>query len=63
MARRSAAGVSVGRTVTDTCAFNDLPQVLPIEHHRRSSGGTNGVVTPKSSEFCHISRPWTAATR
>jgi hypothetical protein len=57
---RFQAGVSVGRTTTDTCDFNNLPQVLP-----NSIGGTavsTTVVTPRTSDFCHISRPWTAAT-
>ena len=56
---RFQAGVGLGRTTTDTCDFNSLPQVLP-----NSIGGTavsTTVVTPRTDDFCHISRPWTAA--
>ena len=57
---RFQAGVSVGRTTTDTCDFNSLPQLLP-----NFIGGTavsTTVVTPRTSDFCHINRPWSAAT-
>jgi hypothetical protein len=55
-----SAGVGVGRTVTDTCAFNSLPQVLP--NFIGEVAVSAAVLTPRTSEFCHISRPWTAAT-
>jgi carboxypeptidase family protein len=54
-------GLSTGQTVTDTCAFNNLPQVLPT-----AIGGTatsTTILTPRLPGFCHISRPWTAATQ
>ena len=57
---RVQAGVSIGRTTTDTCDFNSLPQVLA-----NSIGGvtvSTSVLTPRTDDFCHISRPWTAAT-
>jgi len=57
---RFQAGVGVGRTTTDTCDFNSLPQLLP-----NFIGGTavsTTVVTPRTSDFCHINRPWSAAT-
>ena len=57
---RLEAGVGMGRTVTDTCDFNSLPQVSPL-----NIGGVNTVatvLTPRLPEFCHVSRPWTAAT-
>jgi len=57
---RLEAGVGVGRTVTDTCDFNSLPQVLPNNIGEAAVSTT--VVTPRTSEFCHISRPWTSAT-
>jgi hypothetical protein len=53
-------GVGVGRTVTDNCDFNSLPQLLPL-----SVGGVDTVaspVNPRLAGFCHISRPWSAAT-
>jgi hypothetical protein len=55
-----SAGVGVGRTVTDTCDFNDLPQLLPNNIGPVAVSTT--VLTPRTSEFCHVSRPWTAAT-
>jgi hypothetical protein len=55
-----SAGVGVGRTVTDTCDFNSLPQLLPNFIGEVAVSTT--VLTPRTSEFCHISRPWTAAT-
>jgi len=57
---RLEAGVGVGRTVTDTCDFNSLPQVLPNNIGEAAVSTT--VLTPRTSEFCHITRPWTAAT-
>ena len=57
---RFEAGVSLGRTVTDTCDFNSLPQVLPNNIGEAAVSTT--VLTPRTSEFCHITRPWTAAT-
>ena len=57
---RFEAGVGFGRTVTDTCDFNNLPQVLPNFIGEVAVSTT--VLTPRTSEFCHISRPWTAAT-
>ena len=52
--------MGIGRTVTDTCDFNNLPQVLPNNIGEAAVSTT--VLTPRTSEFCHISRPWTAAT-
>ena len=57
---RFEAGVSFGRTVTDTCDFNALPQLLPNFIGEVAVSTT--VQTPRTSDFCHISRPWTAAT-
>jgi len=51
-------GMSTGRTVTDTCAVNDLPQVT-----MQPNGATANVVSQKLPEFCHVSRPWAAATQ
>jgi len=57
---RFEAGVGIGRTVTDTCDFNSLPQVRPNDIAGVAVSTT--VLTPRTSEFCHISRPWTRAT-
>ncbi len=57
---RFEAGVGIGRTVTDTCDLNNLPQVLPNFIGEVAVSTT--VLTPRTSDFCHISRPWTAAT-
>jgi len=57
---RFQAGVSFGRTTTDTCDLNSLPQVLP-----NFIGGvavSTTTVTPRTDDFCHVARPWTAAT-
>ena len=52
--------MGVGRTVTDACDFNSLPQLLPNFIGEVAVSTT--VLTPRTSEFCHVSRPWTAAT-
>jgi len=57
---RLQAGVGMGRTMTDTCDFNSLPQVLPTNIGEAAISTT--VVTPRTDDFCHISRPWTSAT-
>jgi carboxypeptidase family protein len=57
---RFEAGVGIGRTVTDTCDFNTLPQVLP--NFIGEAAVSTTVLTPRTSEFCHIARPWTSAT-
>ncbi|HEY3159394.1 MAG TPA: carboxypeptidase regulatory-like domain-containing protein [Vicinamibacterales bacterium] len=57
---RFEAGVSFGRTLTDTCDFNNLPQVL--QNFIGEAAVSTTVLTPRTSDFCHISRPWTAAT-
>jgi carboxypeptidase family protein len=56
-------GLSAGRTVTNTCALNDFPQVRPLNVVGAAGTAPTGVVTPKSSEFCEISRPWSSATQ
>jgi carboxypeptidase family protein len=54
------AGLGIGRTVTDTCDFNDLPQMLPLSIAGVATVAT--VLNPRLTEFCRISRPWTSAT-
>ena len=56
----ASGGLSTGQTVNDSCALNNLPQVLPP--------GVPGVapstiLTPRLPEFCRISQPWGAATQ
>ena len=48
------AGLSTGSTVTDTCYANDQPQLLP-------EGRT--AVDPRTSEYCHVSTPWSGSTQ
>ena len=47
-------GVSTGATVTDTCAMNDRPDVLP-----QSSVAS----TPRASDYCRVSPPWSSGTQ
>ena len=51
-----SGGLSVGRTATDTCSFNDQPQVI-------AAGITGFATLPKTSEFCRINPPWSAGTQ
>jgi hypothetical protein len=51
-----SGGLSVGRTVTDTCALNDQPQVAATD--------IAGFATlPRASEYCRLSPPWSASTQ
>jgi hypothetical protein len=56
-----SGGLSTGRTVTDACDFNGLPQVQPLLVQGVAASTT--VVTPRLTEFCRVSRPWAAATQ
>jgi hypothetical protein len=47
-------GLATGATVTDTCAMNDKPDVL-------AQG--SAASTPRTSEYCHVSPPWSAGTQ
>jgi hypothetical protein len=51
-------GVSTGRTVTDTCALNALPQVGPAQLFGVDVAATAPVV-PRTDEFCKLRRPAT----
>jgi hypothetical protein len=46
-------GASIGRTVTDTCYANNLPQVTP-----QVNGGN--VTTPRNSDYCNVTPPLSA---
>ena len=56
-------GTSIGRTATDTCTLNALPQVLSTTVVGTGENTPTGILTPRTSEFCHISRPWASATQ
>jgi hypothetical protein len=47
-------GVSTGGTATDNCYQNDLPNLL-----------TQGALasTPRTSDYCHLSTPWSGGTQ
>jgi hypothetical protein len=49
-------GVASGSTVTDTCAMNERPNVLP-------QGGVAATLTPRTSAFCRVGTPWSAGTQ
>ena len=46
------AGMSLGRTVTDYCYQNDLPDVTA------QGFGIAGTQTPRSTDFCLVTPPW-----
>ena len=56
-----SGGLSTGQTVTDTCDLNNLPQVVPNNIGPVAASTT--ILTPRLPGFCHISRPWAAATQ
>jgi hypothetical protein len=58
-----SGGMSVGRTTTDTCALNDLPQVVPTVIVGVGDALSTAVQTPRNADFCHVSRPWASATQ
>jgi hypothetical protein len=49
-----SGGVSTGRTVTDNCYQNNLPNIT-------AQGYVVG--TPRTDAFCHITLPWSASTQ
>jgi hypothetical protein len=62
-----SGGLSTGRTVTDNCYQNNDPSLLA-----QNVVTTNGLDTrpdpstriyPRTQAFCHITAPWSAATR
>ncbi|OFW16370.1 MAG: hypothetical protein A3G81_25390 [Betaproteobacteria bacterium RIFCSPLOWO2_12_FULL_65_14] len=51
-----SGGMSVGRTVTDTCSFSAQPQV--------NDTNTTGFATlPKTEEYCRSTPPWSSGTQ
>src|SRR5262249_42122349 len=59
-----AGGVSTGRTVRDTCAQNDLPDVtFGVFGAAQNTAGLGGGAGPRISEWCHVTPPWSANTQ
>jgi len=56
-----SGGLSTGRTAYDTCAFNNLPHVQPQTVLGVAASTT--IVTPRMSQFCHVTTPWSAGTQ
>jgi len=54
--------LSTGKTVTDTCDFNNLPQVQPLTVRGVAAQAPTNLVYPRVPGFCHISQPWTGNT-
>jgi hypothetical protein len=55
-------GLSAGRTVSDTCALNALPQVRVSTLDGAAVAATAPQVS-RTSEFCRTTRPWADATQ
>jgi hypothetical protein len=55
-------GVSAGRTVSDTCALNALPQVRVSTLDGATVAATAPQVS-RTSEFCRTTRPWADVTQ
>jgi hypothetical protein len=47
-------GVSMGRTVTDKCALNDVPNV---------TAGDLTATTPRSEDYCHVAPPFSSTAQ
>jgi hypothetical protein len=57
--------LSTGKTAWDSCDFNNLPQVHPLnvrEVPPPATGVFPANVTPRAPGFCDISQPWTGNT-
>jgi hypothetical protein len=55
-------GLSAGRTVSDTCALNAVPQVRVSTLDGAAVAATAPLVS-RTSEFCRTTRPWADATQ
>ena len=63
-----AGGVSTGRTVTDICAFSNLPQLTPLTPtldapFNQATSGYAAANLPRNPAFCHAVTPWSAQTQ
>jgi len=55
-------GVSAGRTVSDTCALNELPQVR-VNTLFGAGVAANAPLVSRTSDFCRTTRPWADSTQ
>jgi hypothetical protein len=53
-------GVSLGRTVTDSCYANALPNILPQSATLTASAVAG---TPRIADYCHVSQPWSSTAQ
>jgi hypothetical protein len=56
-----SGGMSVGRTVQDDCALNQLPQAFATGMAFVLNGGDvtlGGSSHPRTTDFCHVAPPW-----
>jgi hypothetical protein len=59
-----SGGLSAGRTVTDNCAITLAnPQIVAGVGANAFGGSASNTTSPLLPAFCHISRPWSAATQ
>jgi len=69
-----SGGLSMGRTVTDNCYVNDNPSLNALGPTGTPSTAPASVFpnvpawpatssTPRNSEFCHVSPPWSSGTQ
>jgi hypothetical protein len=57
---RFQGGLSMGRTVNDTCDFNTLPQVQTVLTQGAATSTT--ISTPRAEGFCHIASSWSGGS-
>ena len=55
-------GLSAGRTVSDTCALNALPQVR-VSTMFGAAVAASAPQVPRTSAFCRTTRPWADSTQ
>ncbi len=55
-------GLSTGRTVSDTCGLNAMPQVR-VDTLFGAAVAANAPLVPRTSEFCRTTRPWANSTQ
>jgi hypothetical protein len=59
-----SGGLSVGRTVTDNCSIvMNNPQLTGSVGVNGFSGSGAGVQAPRTTAYCHVTPPWSAATQ
>jgi len=55
-------GMSTGRTVSDTCALNALPQVR-VNTLLGADVAATAPLVPRTADFCRTTRPWGDSTQ